>query len=104
MLLSLHPTITTETQAHWPDPEELLKESLRQSLAALRALREAKSIIKNIDCRRASESEGSEPCAGAAPERNVFEVEELFKKVVGDLKGAKEAIVSILRPEKELRG
>ncbi|KAI5856942.1 hypothetical protein BZA05DRAFT_433629 [Tricharina praecox] len=89
-LLSLHPVVATD--AHWPDPEELLKESLRQSLAALRALREAKSVIRNIDGRRASESDGAEPPPDLEPGRNVFEVEALFESVVGDLKSAKEAI------------
>lgn len=88
------------TDAHWPDPEELLKESLRQSLAALRALREAKSVIRNIDGRRASESDGAEPPPDLEPGRNVFEVEALFESVVGDLKSAKEAIVSIPFPQR----
>ncbi|TGZ79925.1 hypothetical protein EX30DRAFT_71788 [Ascodesmis nigricans] len=46
-LLSLHPpppptTSSPTPEAYWPDTEDLLKESLRQSLSALRALQAAK--------------------------------------------------------------
>lgn len=51
-------------------------------------------MIRNIDGCRASESEGYEPSARSEPGRNVFEVEALFESVVGDLKSAKETIVS----------
>jgi len=52
-LLSLQPTATTvpttpsnfDAPVHWPSPEELLKESLRQSLSALHALSQIKYLV-----------------------------------------------------------
>ncbi|RPB01305.1 hypothetical protein L873DRAFT_1827223 [Choiromyces venosus 120613-1] len=53
-LLSLQPTATTapttpsnfDAPVHWPSPEELLKESLRQSLSALHALSQIKYLVE----------------------------------------------------------
>lgn len=70
-LLSLHPV---PQQAHWPDPEELLKESLRQSLSALRTLREAKRIIRGTETP------------------TFLEVEGLFESVLADLRAGREAL------------
>ncbi|CAZ84259.1 unnamed protein product [Tuber melanosporum] len=53
-LLSLQPTPTPtpttpsnfDAPVHWPSPEELLKESLRQSLSALHALSQIKYLVE----------------------------------------------------------
>ena len=69
-LLSLHPT---QQHSPWPDAEELLKESLRQSLSALRALRESKAVAKEA-----------------------IDVELRGEGVLADLRGARETLVSFV--------
>ncbi|KAF8246497.1 hypothetical protein K440DRAFT_364484 [Wilcoxina mikolae CBS 423.85] len=88
-LLSLHPSSSQSQHANWPDPEELLKESLRQSLSALRTLRESKKVVEGIHERRRETEELASPTVSGP---GVFEVEAMYERIVGDMRGAREVL------------
>lgn len=102
-LLSLHPTgASAGVQFHpptafgsapspstgptsWPSPEELLKESLRQSLSALHALGRIKSLVDNLpDSGEKDEKEG---------ERGIAQIMGFYDRAVGEMKAAGEVLV-----------
>lgn len=103
-LLSLHPTHTsggglqfspptaaghTPTSsaglAPWPSPEELLKESLRQSLSALHALSRIKSLVENPPSNGEEEEEGGEG--------GIAQIMGFYDRAVGEMRAAGEVLV-----------
>ena len=119
-LLSLHPPPAgggsgamdvdadpANSGAAWPDPEDLLKESLRQSLCALRTLRESKKLVlqrrtttSHVDTSGSSSSSSSMGAGAGAP--SVWDVEGMVSQVVANLRGAREVLVCT--PSSESRG
>lgn len=108
-LLSLHPppagaagamdvdTDPAGSGAAWPDPEDLLKESLRQSLCALRTLRESKKLVlqrrtATLHADTGGSSSSSSSSAGASAP-SVWDVEGMVSQVVANLRGAREVLV-----------
>ncbi|KAI5814027.1 hypothetical protein BZA77DRAFT_357265 [Pyronema omphalodes] len=73
--------------AGWPDPEDLLKESLRYSLNALRTLRHSKRIISDIQKGKRNGNANGNTADGG-----IMEVEACFENVLVDMKGAKEVL------------
>lgn len=99
-LLSLHPTgasgvpFTPSTASGstpltgpvtWPTPEELLKESLRQSLSALHALGRIKSLTNNLP--GSGEEDEEEGTGGIA------QVMGFYDRAVDEMKAAGEVLV-----------
>lgn len=102
-LLSLHPTSASGVQfppvtasgssappcstgaTPWPSPEELLKESLRQSLSALHALGRIKSLVDNLPAGvEEDKKEG---------ERGIAQIMGFYDRAVGEMKAAGEVLV-----------
>lgn len=114
-LLSLHPTASGGVQfpqstacgpssshsagpAPWPSPEELLKESLRQSLSALHALGRIKSLVDNLPGSEDDENDGEEEGGGsggggAGGEKGIAQIMGFYDRAVGEMKAAGEVLV-----------
>lgn len=99
-LLSLHPTAssrglqfphappTTPTRpTPWPSPEELLKESLRQSLSALHALGRIKSLVDNHHPEKDVDDSSGEG------EKGIAQIMGFYDRAVGEMKAAGEVLV-----------
>lgn len=78
-LLSLHPLPSNGSEAAWPDAEQLLKESLRNSLAALRLLQELRRAPISIS----GGDSGDMPALVSA---------STYDKILSNMNGAKETL------------
>ncbi|KAI5801159.1 hypothetical protein EDC01DRAFT_509268 [Geopyxis carbonaria] len=84
-----HPTSSPPQPQHWPDAEELLKESLRQSLSALRALQATKrrgvTVAESMSAFDAAQREmrGAREVLAWADSRIESEREEVGGRLLG---------------------
>lgn len=70
----------------WPSPEELLKESLRQSLSALHALGRIKSLVENLPSSSGEEKEEE-------GEGGIAQIMGYYDRAVGEMKAAGDVLV-----------
>ena len=97
-LLSLQPAVAAtpttpsnfDAPVHWPSPEELLKESLRQSLSALHALSQIKYLVEKSPSSMDEQNGGT---GGGG----VGEVMGVYDRAMHEMRAAAEILVRLDR-------